>query len=171
MKILKSILLSAAVVLILYACTNDNETRNDSKNIQTKLDSGLIPTNVVNNPVSKNDTTLRDKKIPVISFKNKNYDFGVLIEGEKVSHVFKFKNTGTADLVITKVSSSCGCTVVDFSNAPVPPGGEGKIEVVFNSAGTRGYQHKKIRVLANTIPNLTELSVTAQVLGPDEINR
>jgi len=61
--------------------------------------------------------------------------------------------------------------VVDFSNAPVPPGGEGKIEVVFNSAGTRGYQHKKIRVLANTIPNLTELSVTAQVLGPDEINR
>ena len=35
---------------------------------------------------------------------------GALV-GDKVTHVFKFKNTGQADLIIRRVDPTCGCTV------------------------------------------------------------
>ncbi len=169
---MKRVLILWGVVIsgiFMSSCSNSNTS--GTAEGTNNPDSGLISTDVVENPITLEDTTLKGKKLPVIKFKYKNYDFGVLIEGEKVSHVFKFKNIGNADLVITKVSTTCGCTVADYPEDPIPPGDEGKIEVVFNSMGKRGYQHKTIRVLANTQPNLTELSIDAQVLGPEEINK
>jgi len=43
---------------------------------------------------------------PSIQFKNEVYDLGVVKEGEKVEHVFEFENTGTEDLLITRVHAS-----------------------------------------------------------------
>jgi len=43
---------------------------------------------------------------PTIAFDQKDYDFGKLETGEKVEHVYKFRNTGDALLVINKVRSS-----------------------------------------------------------------
>jgi hypothetical protein len=40
---------------------------------------------------------------PRISFDLKNYDAGEVWEGEEVSHIYTFKNTGTAQLNIEKV--------------------------------------------------------------------
>jgi len=167
MKRLKNVLIVIAGIFTIVSCSNNSSKKDDN---ESKLDSGLISTDVVDNPITLDDTTLSDKKLPEISFEQKNFDFGVLIEGEKVEHTFKFKNTGSKDLIITKVSTTCGCTVADYPQDPIPPGGNGKIEVVFNSEGKHGYQHKMIRILANTQPNLTELSIDAQVLTPDEIN-
>jgi|GEM_PF-1637898 len=48
---------------------------------------------------------------PKIVLENKSYDFGDV--GQKdgiVSTVFDFKNEGKSDLVIDKISTSCGCT-------------------------------------------------------------
>jgi len=167
----RAVIIWGLAILGIFAVSCCNNKTSTTANGTKNPDSGLISTDVVENPITLEDTTLKGKNLPEITFKYKNYDFGVLIEGEKVSHVFKFKNTGNADLVITKVSTTCGCTVADYPKDPIPPGGEGKIEVVFNSMGKRGYQHKTIRVLANTQPNLTELSIDAQVLGPEEINK
>ena len=163
-------LIIAAVVLFFAGFVSCSNQKESSGGKTTDLDSGLISTDVVENPITMDDTTLNGKELPRITFKQKNFDFGVLIEGEKVEHTFKFENTGNADLIITKVSTTCGCTVADYPKNPIHSGGKGKIEVVFNSEGKHGYQHKLIRILANTQPNLTELSIDAQVLGPDEIN-
>ncbi len=167
---MKKILTVLVSVLVLFISSCNNSDTSNGKQDSTKQDTGLISTKVVENPISLKDTSLKGKALPKITFKEKNYDFGVLIDGEKVSHIFHFKNTGNTELVITKVSTTCGCTVADYPTKPIPPGGEGKIEVVFNSAGKHGMQHKMIRILANTQPNLTELSIDAQVLSPDEIN-
>jgi hypothetical protein len=164
---MKRVFIVVLVLISLVSCNNKNQVQ---KSKSPDLDSGLISTDVVKNPITLKDTALSDKELPQITFKQKNFDFGVLIEGEKVAHTFEFENTGNADLVITKVSTTCGCTVANYPKNPIPPGGKGKIEVVFNSAGKHGYQHKIVRILANTQPNLTELSIDAQVLGPDEIN-
>ncbi len=43
---------------------------------------------------------------PRIAFEQKDYDFGELESGEKVEHVYKFRNTGDGLLVINKVRSS-----------------------------------------------------------------
>jgi hypothetical protein len=50
-----------------------------------------------------------------IVFREYQYDFGKVAEGEKISHTFIFDNKGTADLVITSASTTCGCTVSKYN--------------------------------------------------------
>jgi len=127
-----------------------------------------LPSDIVNNPNTasgKNDTDM-----PVIEFESDLYDFGKIIMGEKVSYSFKFKNTGTSDLIISRVTSSCGCTVGDFPKVPVKPGESNKIEVKFDSENRRGFQSKTITVLSNAQPSTNTLRIKAQVVLPEEIN-
>ena len=51
-----------------------------------------------------------NKEYPVIKFENdqRKFDFGNTPRGQEISHVFKFRNTGKAPLVIKDVASSCG---------------------------------------------------------------
>ena len=97
----------------------------------------------VNTPTSVNDSNT----IAKIEFPQKSFNFGDLQEGEIVTHTFRFKNTGTKSLVILNVEASCGCTTPKYDKKPIPPGGEGKIEVEFNSSGRYGKQYKAIFML------------------------
>ena len=47
-----------------------------------------------------------ERKKPKIEFENSKFDFGEIEAGEKVEHVFTFKNMGDAPLIIEKVKSS-----------------------------------------------------------------
>ena len=49
-------------------------------------------------------------KMPHIEFESLTYDGGTVLEGEKVTHAFVFRNTGKSDLVLENVKASCGCT-------------------------------------------------------------
>ncbi len=109
------------------------------------------------------ETAEADTGRPVITFTEYRHDFGKLTEGEVVSHTFHFTNTGTADLLITSVSASCGCTVPKYSKKPVKPGESGDIEVEFNTLGKSGHQQKSIAVRGNTSPPVTMLVITADV--------
>lgn len=96
-------------------------------------------------------------------FAEKDYDFGTVAEGEKVSHSYKFTNVGKSSLIITNATASCGCTVPDWTREPIPPGGTGEITAVFNSQGRVGRQSKSITVQANTQPAKTTLTLTGEV--------
>src|SRR5690606_37497406 len=63
-------------------------------------------------------------KFPVITFEESSFDFGTIDQGTNVEHVFKFKNTGDAPLMIVNAKSSCGCTVPEYTKEPVAPGDE-----------------------------------------------
>ena len=63
------------------------------------------------------------------------YDFGKINEEAKVTHKFKFKNTGDADLEIPLVKSSCKCMASLSAGKTIKPGEEGEILVTFNSTG------------------------------------
>lgn len=102
---------------------------------------------------------------PEITFDTLFHDFGNLIEGEKASVTFKFKNTGTADLLILDAYSTCGCTIPEFSNQPVAPGEEGKIEVVFDSANRSGLQNKTITLKINNQHGEKSLWIKANVIS------
>lgn len=115
----------------------------------------------------KNKTVPVEKKqIPAtsIEFAESEHDFGKITEGEKVSHVFKFKNTGANPLVVSQVQPSCGCTAPDWTTEPVAPGAEGSVHVLFNSQGREGKQHKSVTVVSNTTPATNQLLFTAEVL-------
>ena len=72
-----------------------------------------------------------------IEFEEDSYDFGEIMEGEKVVHLYKFKNTGKEPLVISNAKGSCGCTVPEWPREPIPVGGSGEIRVQFDSKGKR----------------------------------
>lgn len=96
---------------------------------------------------------------PAFTFVNTEHDFGTIKEGDVVSHVFKFTNTGEAPLVIENATASCGCTVPTWTREPVPVGAEGQLEVKFNSANKKNQQNKPITITANTYPAQTKVYI------------
>lgn len=85
---------------------------------------------------------LAQAKVPRVVFKEKEWDFGRIKQGEVVTHEFIFRNEGTAPLKITRVTTSCGCTAALVSANEVAPGQEGRLKVTFDS---RGYYDKVIK--------------------------
>jgi hypothetical protein len=128
-------------------------------------ENSSLSSDVINNPNTANGKTDRSI-LPVFTFVEDVHDFGKIIEGESVSYNFKFRNTGKSDLLISDVSTSCGCTVPEYSKEPIRPGGSGVIKVTFASAGKRGLQNKAIIIVANTQPNTTQLRIKAQIVSP-----
>jgi hypothetical protein len=126
-----------------------------------------ISPDVVDNPQTASGKT-DPAKMPVMTFENDEHDFGNIMEGETVTCNFKFKNSGKSDLVISKVSTSCGCTASEYPTEAVKPGESKAITVTFKSEGKRGFQSKQITVLANTDPNMKVLRIKAMVLEPGE---
>jgi hypothetical protein len=61
------------------------------------------------------------------------------------------------------VEASCGCTTPKYDKKPIPPGGEGKIEVEFNSSGRYGKQYKVINIFANVPEKVIELKIIANI--------
>lgn len=86
---------------------------------------------------------------PVVSFDALTYDFGTIPESKVVEHAYILTNKGKSDLLIRKVSASCGCTAVQPSSTKVAPGESTTITAVFNSSGREGNQKKAITVITN----------------------
>ena len=99
-----------------------------------------------------------------VEWRKKNWDFGNISQGEEVAHTFYFKNTGEHNLIVKKIETGCGCTTADYTQAPISPGKEGKIEITFNSTGRYGKQYKEIRIFANIPEQQATVSFTANVL-------
>ncbi len=144
------------VFFLISSCNNNNKTSDKKKQVTT---------DIVNNPITASGK-FDESSLPKIKFDKETFDFGVIIQGEKVSHTFKYKNEGGSDLIIREVKASCGCTVTKFSKDPLSPGQEGQIEVVFNSERRTGMQHKIIFIWSNTQPNRNKISITAEVVVP-----
>jgi hypothetical protein len=102
-------------------------------------------------------------KLPVAQFESMEHDFGNITEGAKVEHVYKVSNTGTADLVISEVKPSCGCTVPDYTKTPIKPGENGEVKVTFDSSGKPGNQQKTVTVMLNTEKGTETLKFQANV--------
>lgn len=103
------------------------------------------------------------EKMPVITFETTTYDFGDVVEGERLTYSFKFKNTGKSNLIIYSSEATCGCTTSQPPKAPIRPGESGEILVTFNSEGQKGNVQKRILVGANTYPAETILMIKANV--------
>ena len=100
---------------------------------------------------------------PAITFEEVKYDFGSVVQGGTVDHTFKFKNTGTAPLVISNIGVSCGCTTPEWTKAPVMPGKTGTIAAHFNSTGKMGMQNKVLTVESNATAGSTTVSLVGEV--------
>ncbi|MDR0603657.1 MAG: DUF1573 domain-containing protein [Bacteroidales bacterium] len=135
-------------IFVFVSCTDQNKDEIDS--------------NIVNIPVSAEGKEEKTR-MPKFEFEQTHHDFGKLIQGEKVSYTYKFKNTGNAMLVISSVLPGCNCTVAQFTQTPIAPGENGSVTVNFNSETKKGLVNSTIVIQANTYPADTKLYFTANV--------
>lgn len=98
-----------------------------------------------------------------IKFEETTFDFGEITDGEKVTHIYKFTNTGEHPYIISNAKGSCGCTVPEWPRTPIAPGETGEIKVTFNSRnkGREGgvNQSKRVTLTGNTDPSNTYLTI------------
>jgi hypothetical protein len=69
-----------------------------------------------------------DGPIPTMDFQTVDHDFGTIPEGQLAEFTYAFKNNGQAPLIIQSATGSCGCTVPEWSKAPIPVGGTGFVK-------------------------------------------
>lgn len=90
---------------------------------------------------------------PKMVFDETSFNFGTITQGEKVNHSFKFRNEGKSELVIRKISTSCGCTAVNSNPGVIKPGESSSIDITFNSADKTNRQNKSITIICNDPTN------------------
>lgn len=146
-----------ALVLSLASCKND------------KASDSAVPTPAVStsNPSTPTPTSTTPA-VPAgpattMTFPEPTHDFGEIMDGDKVEHVFSFTNTGKEPLVISNAKGSCGCTVPEWPKDPIKPGATGEIKVVYNSKnkGKVGgkNENKTVTITANTNPPETRIFI------------
>lgn len=152
----------AALLLGFSACNEGGSDTVTSKAIET------APETPVNAKPEKFDPAKVQAEKPAgptttMVFDSYEHDFGTMDEGDAVTHVFSFTNTGSEPLILDKCKGSCGCTVPQCPKEPIPPGANGEIEVKFNSKGKKNNQTKTVTINANTDPGQTILKIKAFV--------
>ncbi len=99
-----------------------------------------------------------------ITFEETNHNFGSFMEAAGVqSTTFKFKNTGTAPLILNNVKASCGCTTPKYTRDPIAPNGSGEIMVSYNPANRPGVFTKTVTVTSNAENSTVVLTISGSV--------
>jgi hypothetical protein len=101
--------------------------------------------------VSIAEVSAEDKPRALLS--EMSFDFGSVAQGTKVVREIEIKNTGTADLIIQRVSPSCGCTATAVSSPTVKPGASEKIKITFDTSGFFGPKKKTVAIVTNDPEN------------------
>ena len=100
--------------------------------------------------------------VATITFDTLVVDYGTINKGADGVRQFKFTNTGTADLEITQVRSSCGCTIPKKPSAPIAPGASDVIEVKYDTERV-GPIRKTITVASNASNGIVALKIKGEV--------
>ena len=82
-------------------------------------------------------------------------DLGKLNKDQTIEFTYKFKNTGSRNLVFENVWAQCGCTIPEKPEKPLAPGEEGFIKAKYNGTGS-GVINKAIYIRANIKPDAND---------------
>lgn len=146
---MKKIYFLIGIAATLMSCNGGNQS----------IDSDMVA-----NSRTADQPEVDPNQLAAIEFEETNINLGKVYEGETVSQIFKFKNTGKSPLIINTASASCGCTKPEYPRAPIAPGANGELKVTFNSEGKVGANHKEVTVFANTDPRQTVISFDIEVI-------
>lgn len=90
----------------------------------------------------------------------REHDFGTVARASKQVHVFEFKNSTGADLLLNHVRTSCGCTKPEILTQHVKPGQIGQVQATFDTLKFFG---KRGATLSVSVQKLGQYSEYAEV--------
>jgi hypothetical protein len=145
---MKNLLIILASILGLSACNPADEKKDP------------VPLTEEQKAVATSDTA----NFTSIEWLDSTYtDLGKIKEGQVVEISYRFRNSGTKNLIITNVSAGCGCTIPEKPEEPIAPGQEGTIKAKFDSKNRKGENRKDVFVQANTNPRDMTLTFRVEV--------
>lgn len=74
------------------------------------------------------------------------YNFGEVLPGITVSHVFKLKNTSEERIIIDRVKSGCACTIAEITKTDIKPNEFTEITLGLNTKSLSGNVEKGVFV-------------------------
>ncbi len=105
-----------------------------------------------------------------IEFKTEVIDYGEIAKGSDGVRQFEFTNTGGTPLIISKVYSSCGCTIPKKPENPIAPGETGVIEVKYDTKRV-GPIRKTITVYSNAEEATKAIKIKGTVLDKSVLEK
>ena len=96
------------------------------------------------------------------TFDKMTHEFGVVLWKHPATATFTIKNDGNKPLVISNVTTSCGCTVADWTKEPIAPGATGVVSSTFD-AKALGHFYKDIGVYCNASDRPIYLTLSGEV--------
>lgn len=100
---------------------------------------------------------------PRLTSNKETHNFGQIEWKVPVSVDFTITNSGNEPLVLTNVTASCACAVVDWTKTPIQPGETGTVTATFD-AKALGHFHKSVGIYSNASPELVYLHFTGDVV-------
>jgi hypothetical protein len=100
---------------------------------------------------------------PVITFEKTTHDYGTVTKGGDGTCEFKFKNNGVEPLILSNVSSSCGCTVPEWPREPILKGKSASVKVKYDTNRV-GPINKTITVMSNAKVPSIQLKIVGNVV-------
>lgn len=97
-----------------------------------------------------------------ITFDKKVHEFGVILWKQPVMATFKVTNSGDKPLVISNVTTSCGCTVANWTKTPIAPGASGVVSSTFDAKALGRFQ-KSVGIYSNASERPIYLSICGEV--------
>lgn len=88
-------------------------------------------------------------KAPSMVMDNPVRDFGKVMQGETIKHVFSFSNKSSTTLEILSMEPSCGCQAASLSSKQIGAGQSGQIEVSVDTTGLVGAIDKSVNIITN----------------------
>lgn len=162
---MKKIFLVLATGIAMISCNEADKTAENSTNNSTStLESVSANTSAAANTSTAQIAATDTSTTSIEWLDGTTRNMGSMKSGDKLDVVFRFKNTGTKPLIIKAVNPKCGCTASEKPTKPFAPGETGEIKAGFDSNGQgTGSKSKAVDVIANTNPELTQLTFNVNV--------
>ncbi|HRN80208.1 MAG TPA: DUF1573 domain-containing protein [Ferruginibacter sp.] len=103
----------------------------------------------------------------VAKFKSDVIDLGKIEVGNPKTATFYFSNIGATPLIIEQANPTCGCTIGDYTKAPVAKGKDGWIKATYNAASLGAFD-KKMSVKFAGVDGIKDITIKGEVLSKED---
>ena len=124
----------------------------------------LFLANIPNFSIKANDKNFWYMTEGEITVDKTIHDFGKISEnGGDVSATFLITNNTKAPIVLTNVTTSCGCTSPEWTKEPIRPGSSGKVIATFNPINHPGTFDKSVTITTSSYPERLSVRIKGVV--------
>lgn len=154
-------LVTAVIAYAILSNAQNREPLGDEEFIEQARSSaaGSIGTEVATAP--RSPATADETTQPRIELETDHYHMGTIANDEKTEGQIMVYNRGKAPLLITKVTTQCGCTqgAMPKGRETIPPGGQVPLEVIVDPFRIPTFTSTKTLTLYSNDPNNPTITV------------